>query len=97
VTASTDWLSGNRPPLPRREKTPIFDDEFAGRLDAVLNNDDPVWPGVDPDAPTVEFRPVKPPRWSRRWWRENLSGARVAAAGASGAVLLWGLVGRWFM
>jgi hypothetical protein len=83
-------------------KSVIFDEEFADRFDAVMR-DQPVWPEVDEDTQpmpvqeprTVEFRAVKPPRWSRRWWRENLTWRRQVAGGMSGLVLLASLLGWW--
>lgn len=60
-------------------------------LTAVL---EPAWPTEEPDAPTVQIA-VKPPRWSLRWFRENLTAKRVAAGGASGLVLAITALGSW--
>lgn len=46
------------------------------------------------EPPTVEFA-VKPPRFSRRWWRENLTWRRQVAGGLSGLVLLATAWGWW--
>jgi hypothetical protein len=100
---AADWLNPNvdRPPLPRRVKA----EPYVGRHRAAGWDDDvdfvpspvprgcaPAWPEVDDDVPTVEFRAVKPRRFSRAWWLENLSWQRVTFGGASAvAFLLTGL------
>jgi hypothetical protein len=48
------------------------------------------------DLPTVEFRAVKPPRFTKRWLRENLSWKRQLVGGASVFVFLATALGRWF-
>lgn len=55
---------------------------------------EPAWPTEEPDAPTVQIV-VKPPRWSLRWFRENLTAKRIAAGGASGLVLAITALGSW--
>lgn len=55
---------------------------------------EPAWPTEEPDAPTIQIA-VKPPRWSLRWFRENLTAKRIAAGGASGLVLAITALG-WF-
>lgn len=104
MTVPADWLDVNkdRPPLPRRERTPIFA-EFADRFDSATLELPvvPVWPVEAPveadvhavaprvvDEPTVEFAVVKPSRFSREWWRGVLSLPRLVAAGSSAVVLL---------
>lgn len=113
MTAPADWLDVNkeRPPLPRREKTPIFEEEFADRFDSATLELPVVrvWPveapaetdvhAVSPrvgDEPAAEFRAVKPSRFSREWWRGVLSLPRLVAGGASAAALLYGGIGAWF-
>lgn len=58
---------------------------------------EPVWPAVAPSEDgTVPAMPrVKPRRWSRKWWAENWTAARIVGAGAS--VLVFAAIGAgWF-
>ncbi len=96
TTAAAAWLSGERPPLPHREKTPIFD-EVTKELAAVeAVEPEPEWPTAEPDEPTVEFERVTPERFwrwlrSRRW-----TPARVVVGSSSALVLLVTAMGAWF-
>jgi len=103
VTAPADWVTGERPPLPRREKTPLYDQAWAAaqliladvearestavlyRVEELTRVLEPEWPVVDQD--TVGMA-VKPRRFSRQWWAENLSFSRVVWGGSSAVVLL---------
>jgi hypothetical protein len=113
VTAPADWLT-ERPPLPRRELTPLYEQALAAakqiladvearestavlyRVEELERVLEPTWPAVEPvEDGTVPGMPhvtvesaVKPPRWSRQWWVENLSFSRVVWAGSSAVVLL---------
>lgn len=108
MTAPTEWLSGERPPLPRREKTVIFDAEFADRFNSATA-ELPVWPAAEPveggvppvwprgaEPPTVEFAPVRPRRSMKRWLLDNLTVKRIAAGGLSAVVFVVTGAG-WFL
>ena len=113
MTAPADWLTGPRPPLPFRERTPLYDQAKTAaaqllrdlgerertavlyrveELTAVLDS----WPVVSGVLPAeLVEQAVKPRRWSRKWWRENWTAARIAGAGAS--VLVFAAIGAgWF-
>lgn len=100
MTAPADWLDLNRPSLPQRIKV----EPYVGRHRAKDWDDtdfipspvprEPEWPTVELDfAPVSGVLPMKPRRWSRLWWRENLSFSRVFAGGASAVVLVGTAVG----
>ena len=106
MSAPVDWLTGERPPLPHRERTPLFD-----QVEAEVRT---AWPSFDQDSqpsmpiqpprrgeptevipvveePTVQFRPLS--RWGRL--RRKLTWQRQIAGGLSGLVLLataWGWI-----
>lgn len=106
MIAAAEWLdvTTDRPPLPRREKTPLFDALMAEHqptqvlyrveeLERVLN---PEWPAVEPvEDGTVPSMPrvVAVRRFSWKWLKKRLTWPRQVAGGMSGLVLLATLYG----
>jgi hypothetical protein len=94
MSASIDWLSGELPPVPRDDSTPLFDEvtlRFA-----------PVWPVVEPseDGTVPSMPPVKPAglvrRAVRRFRLARWTAGRVTW-GLSSAVLFVGSGALWLV
>jgi len=80
-----EWLSGNRPPVPRQESTPIYSavvEEHA--LDTTPEWPEPETEVLPVDRPTVEFARIQP----AGLWRRFVD--RLAAVRWSGARVTFG-------
>ncbi|MFI6302124.1 hypothetical protein ACIBCH_09650 [Amycolatopsis thailandensis] len=90
-----EWLSGERPPVPMREPTPLYDELVESRARAVV----PEWPESEAER-TVEFARIQPAGLVRRLVRRlglvRWSGTRVTAV-VSSSVLFVGSGALWLV